>query len=384
MASYIKDNLKQHCSGCGACVQACGVGAITLEQDIEGFSYPLVDENKCVNCNKCVSVCPFEGTEKNDYTQRFFAVKSKSSGVIKSSSSGGAFYEITKAFCDENYAVFGAEMNSQLKVCHSFTEDIKDINKFQKSKYVQSETGNTFKKAKELLNKGVKVLYSGTPCQIAGLKKFLGKDYENLITVDIVCHGVPSQSLFDKYIKELSKKLKSQVVSFTFRNKKDFDKKSCNQKTAFIKTADGKEYVKEVLECEYLAGFHEALFYRPSCAECPFAGTQRQGDITLADFWGAEKYYKDFDDGKGVSLVIVNSEKGLALFEKSDFEKIETDKEKAIERNAQLRHPVVVHKNRDKFFEMNSEATFCKSVKECMDFPSTLRYKLYKIKTKLK
>lgn len=384
MASYIKDKLKKHCSGCGACVQACGVGAISFKQDEEGFLYPEINAEKCVNCGKCVKVCPFEGVEKNNFNQRFFGVKSKSKDTIKNSSSGGAFYEIAKAFCDNNYAVFGAEINSDLKVRHSYTEDFNLIGKYQKSKYVQSEIGNTFKEAKTLLNKGVKVLYSGTPCQIAGFKNFLGKDYDNLITIDIVCHGVPSQMLFDKYIKELSEKLKSQVVSLKFRNKKDFDKKSCNQKTVLIKTADGKERVKEVLECEYLAGFHEALFYRSSCGECPFASTERQGDITLADFWGAEKYYKDFDDGRGVSLVIINSKKGLELFEKADFEKIETDKEKATERNAQLRHSVVFHKNRDKFFKLNSETTFCKSVKECMDFPSTFRYKLYKIKTKLK
>ena len=384
MSSFLNDNLKQHCSGCGACVQVCGMGAVKFAFDEEGFNYPVVDSEKCVSCGRCVSVCPFEKNERISEKKEFYAAKSKESPVIKGSSSGGAFYEIAKAFCDENYVVYGAEMSEELKVRHNYIEDFSEISRLQKSKYVQSDTGGAFIKVRDFLKENKKVLFSGTPCQVAGLKNFLGRDYDNLVTVDIVCHGVPSQQLFDKYIAELSDELGDKVTSFTFRNKKNFEKKNCNQKTVLIKTESGKEYVKEVLQCEYLAAFHEALFYRPSCAECPFADTERIGDITLADFWGAEKYFKDFDDGRGVSLVIVNSEKGKALFEKTELDRIQTDKEKAIANNAQLRRPVKFHKNREKFFELNSQQSFCKSVRECMDIPSSLRYRLYKLKSLLK
>lgn len=384
MPSFLQDKLKRHCSGCGACVQVCGVNAIRFKEDGEGFIYPEIDKDKCVNCGRCVSACPFEKGTQPAAEQKFYAAKSKEKNIIKDSSSGGAFYEIAKAFCDEGYAVFGAEMSPELKVRHVCVDDFSQIKKLQKSKYVQSDTGDTFKEAKQLLNEGKKVLFSGTPCQISGFRNFLGRDYDNLVTLDIVCHGVPSQKLFDEYISELSDELGERIVSFTFRNKKNFDKSYCNQKTVLIKTESGREIVKAVLQCEYLAAFHDAMFYRPSCAECPFANTDRPGDITLADFWGAEKFHREFDDGKGVSLVIVNSEKGRKLFEKADLEYIESDKEKAISQNAQLRRPVKPHENRDKFFKLNPEKGFCKSVKECMDFPSEARYKLYMLKTSLK
>lgn len=383
MPSYLQDNIKQHCSGCGACVNTCGCRAIELINDEDGFVYPKIDDEKCVDCGMCKKVCPFSGENKTAENQKFYAAKSRSDSVIKGSSSGGAFYEIAKAFCDENFAVFGAEMSDELKVRHTFIEDFSEISKIQKSKYVQSNTEDSFVRVRDFLKEGKKVLFSGTPCQVAGLKKFLGKDYDNLLTIDIVCHGVPSQQLFDKYIKELSDKCGEKIASFTFRNKKDFDTKKCNQKTVLIKTESGREIVKEVLQCEYLAAFHEAMFYRPSCGECPFANTDRVGDITLADFWGAEKYFSDFDDGRGVSLVIANSGKGMTAFERAQLESIETDKEKAVGNNAQLRRPVEFHKNRETFFELNRKQSFCKSVRDCMFIPSPLRYRLYKIKGSL-
>ena len=380
MPSFLQDNLKNHCSGCGACAQVCAANAVKLKEDDDGFVYPEIDSEKCINCDRCVSACPFnKDIEENDF-QRYFAAKSKDKNVIKNSSSGGAFYEISKTLFGENYIIFGAEMTEDLKVRHTCIEDFSEIHKLQKSKYVQSDTGNTFRKIRALLKENKKVLFSGTPCQVKGLKGFLGRDYDGLVTVDIVCHGVPPQKLFDKYTDELSAELGEKVTSFTFRNKKNFEKKSCNQKTVLIKTESGKETVKEVLQCEYLAAFHEALFYRQSCGECPFACTDRVGDITLADFWGAEKFFPDFDDGKGLSLVIANTEKGMEILEKTDMEFRETGWENAVKYNAQLRRPVRFHKNRDEFFELNKTQSFCKSVRECMKIPSSMRYRLYKIK----
>ena len=389
MPSYLKDSVKAHCSGCGACVQICPVNAIELCEDSDGFKYPKTDSNKCINCSKCFNVCPFEnkGETADEQQQKFFAAKSNDDKTIKDSSSGGAFSEIVKAVCDENYAVFGVEIDKNLRVIHTFIEDKNDLPRLQKSKYVQSDTGDSFKKAKEFLNCGKKVIFAGTPCQIAGLKNYLGRDYDNLLCIDIVCHGVPSQKLFDKYISELGSELGSDVVSFTFRNKVNFNKpKKCNQKTVLIKTADGKETVKEVLQCEYFAAFHEALIYRDSCAQCPFANTARIGDITIADFWGGEKYYPDFYDPRGTSLIVFNNQKGLSYLEKIKARTavIETDREKACKNNAQLRRPVRFHPNRDKFLELNKNNPFCYSVRECITIPSPTRLLLSKLASPLK
>lgn len=389
MPSYLKDSVKAHCSGCGACVQVCPVGAIEFVEDSHSFIYPQTDSSKCINCSKCFGVCPFEnkGETADMQQQKFYAAKSKNDKTIKDSSSGGAFSEIVEAVCDESFAVFGAELNNNLKAVHTFIEDKNDLPRLQKSKYLQSNTGDSFKKAKEFLADGKKVIFAGTPCQIAGLKNFLGKDYDKLLCIDIVCHGVPSQKMFDKYISELEKELGSKVTGFTFRNKVNFDKpKKCNQKTVLIKTADGKETVKEVLQCEYLAAFHEALTYRDSCAQCPFANTERVGDITIADFWGGEKYYPDFYDPRGTSLMIFNNQKGLSYLEKIKARTavIETDREKACKNNAQLRRPVRFHPNRDKFLELNKNNPFCYSVRECITIPSPMRLLLSKLASPLK
>lgn len=389
MPSYLKDSIKAHCSGCGACVQICPVNAIEFNEDSDGFIYPKTDSNKCINCSKCFGVCPFEnkGETADAQQQKFFVAKSKNENTIKGSSSGGAFSEIVKAVCDKNYAVFGAEIDEKLKVAHTFIEDKNDLPRLQKSKYVQSDTGDSFNKAKEFLDCGKKIVFAGTPCQIAGLRNFLGKDYDNLLCIDIVCHGVPSQKLFDKYISESERELGSKILSFTFRNKVNFNKpKKCNQKTVLIKTADGKERVKEVLQCEYLAAFHEALTYRDSCAQCPFANTERVGDITIADFWGGEKYYPDFYDPRGTSLIIFNNQKGLSYAEKikERMSVVETDREKACKNNAQLRRPVKFHPNRDKFFELNKNNTFCYSVRQCIKIPSPFRLYVSKLAGPLK
>lgn len=381
MPSFLENSLKSNCSGCGACAQVCALDAIKMTADEDGFLYPVTDSDKCVRCGKCASVCPFNNENKNSRTQLFFAAESKEPSTVKASSSGGAFYEISKAFCTENCAVFGAEMTEDLKVRHGLAADLSGISRLQKSKYVQSDTGDSFKKAKELLNGGTKVLFSGTPCQIAGFKNYLGRDYENLITVDIVCHGVPSQQLFDKYLSELSEKLGEKIISFTFRNKKNFDKKNPNPKTVLIKTESGREIVREVLQCEYLAAFHEAMFYRPSCGGCPFAELHRTGDITLGDFWGADRYFDGFDENRGASLVIANTDRGRELIDKTDMHFAAADAEKASAHNAQLKRPAAPHKNRDKFFKLIKTHGFCESVRECMDIPSPLHYRLYKIKT---
>ena len=380
MASYLLNGEKKNCSFCRACISACPVSAISAEKDEDGFLFPVTDKDKCINCSKCFNVCPFSDGEKIPaQEQEYYACKVKDDKTRFLSSSGGAFSEIAECFCNENYVLFGAVIDSDLKVRHAYTKNIKNLGDFRKSKYVQSDIGDSFIKAKQFLESGKKVLFSGTPCQIAGFKNFLGKEYENLLCIDIVCHGVPSQELFDKYISELSDELSEKIVKFTFRNKDGFYGRKCNQKTVLIETESGKKYTKQVLECEYLAAFHEAMFYRESCAQCPFASSERVGDITLGDFWGIEDVDKDFDDGRGVSLLIFNTPAGkklLPLLEERTA-MLKAEKEQAVKKNAQLRRPVKPHENRDKFFKLNREKSFCESVRGCMFIPSPFRLKLY-------
>ncbi len=387
MASYLYNKNKQNCSFCRACIQICPVSALYEQPDENGFLFPEKDSTKCINCNRCLDVCQFENTIKVcDDNQKFFACKSKENSTRFLSTSGGAFSAVAECFCDKDYVLFGAVFDKDLKVKHDYTEDIKDLGRFRKSKYVQSNPGDSFIKAKEFLKAGKKVLFSGTPCQIAGLRKYLGKDYENLFCIDIVCHGIPSQALFDKYISELSDELSDKVTEFTFRSKDKFETNNCSLKTARIKTEKGKEITKQVLECEYLAAFYEEMFYRDSCEACLFANTDRVGDITLGDFWGIEQINKEFDDGKGISLIIANTEKGRRILPLLDekLEMVESDKEHAVKKNAQLRKPVKCHENREKFFMLNKENTFCYSVRQCMFIPSPLRLKVSNMVTPIK
>ena len=223
MACYIETKNKKDCCGCSSCKQICPKNCITMEYDQQGFYYPKIQEEKCVNCGRCISVCPLTDTNKsylhNVNTAQVFGGYITDEAARVKSTSGGGFTAMVHAFCDENYAVFGAEMDSSFRVFHSCVFRESDIDKFRRSKYLQSNIGNCYQQAKELLDNGKKVLFSGTPCQIAGLYSYLGGDRENLLTVDLVCHGVPSPKWFHKLKADLENKHKSRVTWVEFRNK---------------------------------------------------------------------------------------------------------------------------------------------------------------------
>ena len=362
---------KTNCCGCGACADICPKSCIQMKQDEDGFIYPFVDSRICLSCGKCKTVCPFL---QADITKNIiddcdaYAYVASDYKCVRSSSSGGAFSLLMDAFAsDGDYVIIGAAMDG-MQVKHIITRDASHHALLRKSKYVQSRTDGIFKSTEELLKASKKVLFSGTPCQVAALKSYLGQDYDNLLTVDIVCHGVPSQTVFDEYIQEIEAKYSSKIISVEFRYKRDFNTEKANPRTINIIFENGKSVNLAIAESEFLYAYHTGLLHRPSCSACKFATPSRSGDITLGDYWGIEKKYPELSSLRGVSLVRFNTEKGRLLFE--NFKKsgifIKTDWAFACAENNQLTNPLVPHRNRDKFFKLRLRGIpFCKNVEIC-------------------
>ncbi|MCO5385776.1 MAG: Coenzyme F420 hydrogenase/dehydrogenase, beta subunit C-terminal domain [Desulfosporosinus sp.] len=353
--NHIEITEKHKCSGCSACMNICPTNCIKMKPDEEGFIYPNIDESKCIECGLCISTCPFISESEvklfADEQPQAYALYHKNEQIRQQSTSGGAFTAICETFCgNSNYAIFGAGYGDGLNVCHSYVKNIDDLGKFRKSKYVQSEIGMSFTQAKQLLNDGKKVLFSGTPCQIAGLKTFLRKPYDNLITVDLVCHGVPTPIMFDKYKAFMERTYKDTITAIDFRNKRNAGWENSKISIHFNKR---KPYERHSLTKDdpFMNAFLSYLCFRPSCYYCPFAKTLRVSDITIGDFWGIEIIKPELNDNKGLSLVLVNTQKGRNLFKNVDgITYIESvDLYNAIKFNGQLKAPVQANKSREQF-----------------------------------
>ena len=303
---------KEICSGCSACASICPVNAISMKPDSEGFEYPKIDFNKCINCGKCRNICPVANKYKDtEQIPKLYAAVNNNEETRLNSSSGGLFTALAEKVIEDGGVVFGAGFGEHLKVVHKMCGDKNGLSELRGSKYVQSEIGNTYREAKEQLEAGKKVLFVGTPCQIGGLLAYLGKEYENLITADFICHGVPSPKVWEKFVSSKESKYASKAVSASFREKKDGWKPYYMS----IKFENADEYSCVIPSDPYLRGFVFALYLRPTCELCSFKLMHRQSDITLADFWGIEKTDSAFNDNKGTSLVMVHSAKGENLFD---------------------------------------------------------------------
>lgn len=316
--SFLDDGNKEKCCGCRGCEQICGHFAIKMIEDNEGFLYPSIDLDKCINCGLCKKVCPIENKELDESkkTLKVYAAWNKKQDILKQSSSGGVFTSLCEYILNLNGNIYGVEMAKDIKVQHICVNDKSEIYKFRDSKYVQSDVKNTFKLVKKDLLENKKVLYSGTPCQIAGLKEFLGTNFansENLYLVDIICHGVPSPKFFKKYIKSLEKKISGEILNFKFRKKTKGD-----WVLAVSYKKNGKKKEKNIIPMmsPYYFGFMNNMLHRPICYKCPYANVNREGDITIGDYWGVKKFHPKIKTKKGVSLVILNNKKGINIFEK--------------------------------------------------------------------
>ncbi|MBQ7549031.1 MAG: Coenzyme F420 hydrogenase/dehydrogenase, beta subunit C-terminal domain [Clostridia bacterium] len=313
MRAHISIRRPEECCGCGACVNACAPGAITMQEDEAGFIYPAVDEALCVNCGRCVDVCVFTQKEEGaNGAPQVYAAAVKDKSVLKDSSSGGIFTAIADAVLDKGGVVFGASWTDDLTVEHTGVSDRDGLAALRGSKYVQSSTGDTFSQVKKLLKDGRYVCYSGTPCQIAGLKAFLGAEYENLLTVDLVCHGVPSMKMLRDDLDFVSKGNVSGIRDIRFRDKQY----GWGTRGSFL-CGDSKVKYNAGTSAYYFY-FLKGEVYRESCYHCRFPSEGRQGDITLGDYWGVrEELISEMggaDPELGVSCVLVNTEKGKRWF----------------------------------------------------------------------
>lgn len=305
---------KRNCCGCTACQHICPKKCISMQEDEEGFLYPLINISSCINCHLCERVCPSLNRFKSSFPTSCFASKSLDESLRLSSSSGGIFSLLANKIIENKGIVFGARFMNDWTVAHDYTASREDLFYFRGSKYVQSYLGDSFIKVKQYLNDGRLVLFSGTPCQVAGLNHFLSKKYQNLITIDIVCHSISSPLVWKKYLDEICNG--GEIKEITFRDKSlgwySYALKICG------KDSKGNDIVYDHgshNQNPFMRGFLENLTVRPSCFNCPARNYVTGSDIMLADFWHLNQYHPDWDDNKGMSLALVLSEKGRIFFD---------------------------------------------------------------------
>ncbi len=341
---------KEECCGCGACQQACPKQCIEFIYDNEGFNYPLIDIDDCIKCDKCVNVCPVINQAPEREPVEIFVAKSKDNAIRSESSSGGYFTELSKRVILDGGVVFGARFNAKWEVEHNFVENIDDLKYFRGSKYVQSRVGGTFLEVQKFLKSGRSVLYSGSPCQIAGLRNFLGKDYENLTLVDFVCHGVPSPKIFQLYLSQLVPLKKSkEIANITFRNKR----LGWRNYSLLIEYIDDKGRQKQFIETKtknsYLRGFLKNLSIRPSCSNCPAKSGRSCADITISDAWGLKNSnLTAIDDDKGLSAIYGFNNKITV----KDIEGVDCYNDDTLKPQSVYYHSTSLSTKRNTFFDM--------------------------------
>lgn len=336
---------KIDCCGCHACASVCPERCISMVSDEEGFLYPKADRSRCIRCNLCEKVCPVLHQALPRRPLQVYASMNKNLSVRLKSSSGGIFTLLAEAVIRNGGVVFGAKFDEDWNVVHSFTETPEGLAAFRGAKYVQSRIGNTYKQVKYFLDKKRQVLFSGTPCQIAGLKNFLHKEFDDLLTVDMVCHGVPSPMVWHRYLESLYAE-KQQITYISMRDKKEGWHRYRMEIHAGQQTLYSGQAVRNVYSRGYLANF----FLRPSCHACPVRSGKSRSDVTLGDFWGIELYYPSFDDHKGTNLVLINTQEGLNHYRQSDVFQIETTYEMGIRENACIEHSVPYSPLRNEFW----------------------------------
>lgn len=348
----IQLNSPQDCCGCAACVQRCPQQCITMCEDEEGFLYPRIDTSLCIDCGLCEKTCPVLNPDTSHEPLKVFAAKNADEDIRRASSSGGVFTLLAEAVIGRGGVVFGARFDEHWEVEHAYTDTIEGLKDFRGSKYVQSRVGNTYHEAEMFLKGGREVLYSGTPCQIAGLRHYLRKEYTKLILVDFICHGVPSPGVFRHYLNEtLALNNMPILTGVSFRDKRLGWKKYSFSLT--VSEGDGKNKVI-LSESKYrnifLKGFLCDLYLRPSCHACPFRSFRSGSDITIADFWAINDFFPKENDHLGYSLCILHSDIKIPC------KLYPLDISKACSPNSAIYRSPISHKNRNRFFSEYAKA----------------------------
>jgi coenzyme F420-reducing hydrogenase beta subunit len=349
----IEIKAKENCCGCYACYNICPKQCITMKTDNEGFCYPNINKDKCINCNLCEKVCPIINPIKRADSKKIaYAGMNKDEQVRIKSSSGGIFSILAEYVIKNNGIVYGASFDEEFDIKHKRILYSKDLGLLRGSKYVQSSIGDVYQQVKNDLKNNKQVLFTGTPCQIEGLRSYLRKEYVNLITMDFICHGVPSPLVWKKYLEEMKKSKQENIKNIYFRNK-DIGWKVFSLKIIF----DEKIYINDLNNDLFMKGFLQDVYLRPSCYSCKFKKINRVSDITVADFWGIENILPKMYDNKGTSLIVIHSEKGKQLFDELSKKMIlnEVNLNEAIRYNLSMISSVKYNKKRNNFFvELNS------------------------------
>lgn len=341
---YLKDFCKEKCTGCSACKNICPKGAITMKEDEEGFLYPEINEELCINCNLCVNVCPIEEYTENR-SIKAFAVKHVLEDERLNSQSGALFAAISDFFLEQNGCIYGAKIDDEFKVYHDKAIDKFQRDKLRGSKYIQSDMKDVIKNIKKDLKENKKVLFTGTGCQVAGVINALKHiNLDNLYTCDVVCHGVPSPKVFADFIKCMEDLYQKKISKFKFRDKKY----GWSSHYTTITFKDGTEIKTDLFKNLFLRN----NILRPSCYECNFSNINRPSDITMSDFWGVDEVLPEMYDKTGVSLTLINTEKGKELFNeiKENLIYKECEISNAIKRNPNLSNPSSMPKTREEFW----------------------------------
>lgn len=371
----------EDCSGCGACRQQCPCGAIEMGENEYGFQVPKIDKKKCVNCGLCTSSCPIIQRNSDILNSNnvpiVFAARHKSLEVLNKSTSGGAFTALVELVYPDY--IFGAVFDKEFKVVHE-KGTVASIDKFRGSKYVQSDTRNTFIETKKLLEKGKKVLYTGLPCQIAGLKMFLRREYSNLFTCDLLCEGVSSQHMFDEFINDLSRK-RGEITHISFRSKERIGWEKSDLVVEFRNTGVYRETC-QTRDCFYMNNMMFLGGCRQSCYACKFNKIPRQGDFTIGDLWGWREICPQWNDNRGISLLMLNSEKALSIKEKlgSVLSIKELSIEQAAKNNPNILNSTKAPVGMDEYIEDVKRLTYVDLVKKYHKPRSYMRKLLSKIK----
>lgn len=339
----IKD--KSQCCGCGACAQRCPVSCITMQEDECGFLYPQVDADACIDCHACEQVCPFMNRQEVQEPVVCCAATNPDEGERQNSSSGGLFMMLARNIIEQGGVVFGARFDEAWNVVHDAAETVEALAPFCTSKYVQSVIGDCYRRVKEFLQQGRLVMFTGTPCQIAGLRSFLGGPHDRLVTVEVACHGVPSPGVWRSYFKSRSRDHAIQRVNFR--------DKSTGWRGYSVLIGDRRRHHDDD---NYMVTFLDNYNLRPSCFNCPSKDGRSGADILLADLWGCDKILSRSDDNKGMSAVIVRSEVGRRLVERCALDKVAVDYSQVVQYNPALVHSAVRPDGYDRFWKRMGEA----------------------------
>lgn len=340
---------KSKCCGCEACVQVCPKHCISFTQDHEGFFYPEVDADICIQCGLCEKVCPVLHPYDEQKPQEVLAAINKDEEVRMESSSGGVFTLLAEETIRQGGAVFGVRFDDKWQAVFDYAETTEALAVFRGSKYLQARVGNSYTQCKQLLDQGRQVLFSGTQCQIAGLLHFLRKPYPNLLTVDFICHGVPSPKVWQHYLDEAVKAGKQAMTDIKFR-----DKRLGWKRFSFVLDYNEQHHsntlTSSFAQNPFMRAFLANLILRPSCHACHAKGGRSHSDLTIADFWGINQVNPLMDDDKGTSLVLIHTEKGNNALRRDKIIWTSANYEEVLRFNPSWYKPAASHPKRDEFF----------------------------------